>query len=95
MPRRSFRRINASKVPTAEEYDHMPLLDALKSCREQVRRYSNECGIRTPARREAEVLVMTIDALAKLVRHPGSAQYVTPPMTEAAFTAESGIKQES
>ena len=60
----------AFKTPSIA-YDYEPLIAALARCREEVVRLQRECGYRTPLNHECQAVVMSVEALAKLL--PGGA----------------------
>ena len=72
------RAFNKFAHPAEHEFDYDELLEALRACRQVVHRFSSACGLRNPARREADALIEQIDAVARLSRVSGASEYVTP-----------------
>ena len=61
---RSSSKSNPFRTPPIN-YDCETLIRAMAQCREEVERLTRECGYRAPLRREAEAVVLDLDALAK------------------------------
>jgi hypothetical protein len=62
--------------PSPIEFDYRPLLLALRECRFRVAEFMARTGPRNPAHVEGESLVAYIDAVARLTRVPGAAQFL-------------------
>ena len=52
----------------------------MRTCYEEVSRFSGYCGLRNPSRAEANALLEHLKALAALTRVPGAEQLVAPPI---------------
>ena len=73
---RSSSRSNPFRTPSIN-YDYGPLIEVMAQCREEVERLTRECGYRAPLRREAEAVVLDLDALARLLPE-GAAEQIIP-----------------
>ena len=76
MVRRARKTLNPFHHPGTDAMDYGALLDDMRDCRKQVNRLRGLCGLRNPLTREAEALIVQIDAVAALTRVPGAEQYV-------------------
>ncbi len=72
------RALNKFDHPAEHEFDYQELLEAMRVCRQVVQHFSSACGLRNPARREADALIEQIDAVARLSRVSGAREYVAP-----------------
>lgn len=72
------KAFNKFAHPAEHEFEYDELLEAMRACRHVVHRFSTACGLRNPARREADALIEQIDAVARLSRVSGASEYVTP-----------------
>lgn len=73
-----MKRKPPNYLPGKDDYDHEPLLAALKAAREELVKYRAECGNRVPARLMTDTTVDYIDALTKLFGYPGATNIVHP-----------------
>ena len=72
------KRLNQFAHPAPDEFDYETLLETMRVCREQVQAFANACGLRNPARREADALIEQIDAVARLSRIGEAERIVRP-----------------
>jgi len=71
--------------PDPSEFDYKPLLVALRECRLQLSAFMERTGPRNPVTIEGESLVAYIDAVARLTRVPGAAEFVARQTDEIRF----------
>jgi hypothetical protein len=70
------RKPSPNFLPGPDDYDHEPLLKALKEAREHLVKYRSSVGNKVPARETADTCINYIDAFAKLTGYPNAEQVV-------------------